>query len=45
MEHEELSQDIVDLGDALDLTRGVLLIGEDDGNGTLCKGLGISEED
>ncbi len=45
MEREELSQDIVDLGDASELTRGVQFIGQDDGNGTLYKATGISDED
>ncbi|GLI98031.1 benenodin family lasso peptide [Sphingobium sp. BS19] len=45
MEREEHQQDLVDLGDALDLTRGVALIGADDGNGSLRKGNGISDDD
>ncbi|MGJ8479439.1 MULTISPECIES: benenodin family lasso peptide [Sphingobium] len=45
MERDAHSQDIVDLGDAVELTRGVLLIGQDDGNGTLYKASGISDED
>lgn len=45
MERDELQQDLVDLGDARDLTRGMALTGADDGNGTQRKGSGISDED
>ncbi|MBH1999688.1 MAG: benenodin family lasso peptide [Sphingomonadaceae bacterium] len=45
MERDGHQQDLVDLGDARDLTRGMALTGADDGNGTQRKGSGISDED
>jgi hypothetical protein len=45
MERDENQHDLVDLGDARDLTRGLAPSGDDDNNGTLKKGSGISDMD
>ncbi|MEW6629128.1 MAG: benenodin family lasso peptide [Pseudomonadota bacterium] len=45
MERDDYQHDLVDLGDALDLTRGNSLTGGDDSGGIQRKNVGISDED
>lgn len=45
MERNDNQHDIVDLGDARDITRGMALTGADDSNGIQKRGSGISDQD
>ncbi|QKS00357.1 benenodin family lasso peptide [Sphingomonas sp. CL5.1] len=45
MDRFEISEDVVDLGDVVELTRGISPVGGDDSGGALRKEFGLTQDD